>query len=487
MPRQRMGMAVSASMMEYATFAGGAYIFQPSKPAMPITSTNATYQCLESFKSQQVHTSESLLRILKSDIFQPTKPATPVTTKPATPVTTTTNSTHQVPIHIQRGPIVEEFSRQITPWISEVFRVYPGGDYAELHYSVGPLPAKQPNHEVVTRFVSPINSSKAFYSDSNGRSYLKRVVDYRSDWDLNVTDPIAGNYYPLTVGAFIKDKEAQLSVLVDRAAGAASLASGQIEVMLHRKLSSLDGKGVGEPLQERIALGNRTRSLTSTQIHKSPPVSRLKGVGEPLRKSFTPGNRTRSLTVSASFITTLPPNLHPSLPSISQCFCLIPTPQHPPLLLAHFTLFLRPIPCSDERAGEHERRGARGPLIAPLQLVLPRSEERAGEHEGEQGEERVGLGQGSEWRRQHAQRLLTPLQLSFAVETQQSIRAAQGSYTWHYSLSQPSSTSASSTSASSTSSSKPNSASSYSVPPNVAVITMQVTIIVHAGKHCVVL
>ncbi|CAI5987670.1 unnamed protein product [Closterium sp. NIES-65] len=80
----RMGMAVSASMMEYATFAGGAYIFQPSKPAMPITSTNATYQ---------------------------------------------------VPIHIQRGPIVEEFSRQITPWISEVFRVYPGGDYAELHYS----------------------------------------------------------------------------------------------------------------------------------------------------------------------------------------------------------------------------------------------------------------------------------------------------------------------------------------------------------------
>ncbi|CAI6008333.1 unnamed protein product, partial [Closterium sp. NIES-65] len=65
----RMGMAVSASMMEYATFAGGAYIFQPSKPAMPITSTNATYQ---------------------------------------------------VPIHIQRGPIVEEFSRQITPWISEV-------------------------------------------------------------------------------------------------------------------------------------------------------------------------------------------------------------------------------------------------------------------------------------------------------------------------------------------------------------------------------
>ncbi|CAI7870551.1 unnamed protein product [Closterium sp. NIES-54] len=58
---------------------------------------------------------------------------------------------------------------------SQVFRVYPGKDYAELHYSVGPLPSKGHNHEVVTRFVSPINSSRNFYSDSNGRSYLKRV------------------------------------------------------------------------------------------------------------------------------------------------------------------------------------------------------------------------------------------------------------------------------------------------------------------------
>ncbi|CAI7884840.1 unnamed protein product, partial [Closterium sp. NIES-54] len=53
-------------------------------------------------------------------------------------------------------------------------------------------------------------------------------------------------------------------------------------------------------------------------------------------------------------------------------------------------------------------------------------------------------------------------------QTQQSIKAAEGSYTWHYSLSQPPSTSASSTSSSSS-----DSASSYSIPPNVAVISMQ--------------
>ncbi|GJP55162.1 hypothetical protein CLOM_g14142 [Closterium sp. NIES-68] len=305
-----MSMPVNATMMEYASYSGGAYIFEASQPAEPITKRG-----------------------------------------------------FQVPIHIQRGPIVEEFTRKVTPWISEVFRVYPGQDYAELHYSVGPLPAKGRNHEVMARFTAPINSSRTFYSDSNGRSYIKRVVDYRLDWKLQVSDPIGGNYYPLTVGAFIKDKAAQLSVLVDRAAGAASLAAGQLEVMLHRALQSLDGKGVGEPLQESITVEGKTRPLT--------------------------------------VVGALRFGLHAT---------------------------------TDPKEG------------------------------GKQGKEGVGLGRGSEWRRQHAQRLISPLQLAFALQTQESIKAAQGSYTWHYSLSQPSSTSRPT---------NPDSAFSYAVPLNVAVISLQ--------------
>ena len=37
-----------------------------------------------------------------------------------------------------------------------------------------------------------------FYTDSNGREMLKRVRDKRPTWDLQVQEPIAGNYYPLT-------------------------------------------------------------------------------------------------------------------------------------------------------------------------------------------------------------------------------------------------------------------------------------------------
>lgn len=37
-----------------------------------------------------------------------------------------------------------------------------------------------------------------FYTDSNGREMLKRVRDKRPTWNLQVQEPIAGNYYPLT-------------------------------------------------------------------------------------------------------------------------------------------------------------------------------------------------------------------------------------------------------------------------------------------------
>nr|GMC93391.1 alpha-mannosidase-like [Ipomoea batatas] len=42
-------------------------------------------------------------------------------------------------------------------------------------------------------------TDKVFYTDSNGRDFLKRVRDFRSDWPLEVNQPVAGNYYPWTI------------------------------------------------------------------------------------------------------------------------------------------------------------------------------------------------------------------------------------------------------------------------------------------------
>jgi hypothetical protein len=92
---------------------------------------------------------------------------------------------------------------------------------------------------------------------------LRRQRDARPSWPLEVTEPAAGNFYPITSAAAIlgrrrgaggrcgghggggggaegaagcgcEEGALAVSVATDRAQGAASLADGQLEVMLHR-------------------------------------------------------------------------------------------------------------------------------------------------------------------------------------------------------------------------------------------------------------
>ena len=51
---------------------------------------------------------------------------------------------------------------------------------------------------MISRLSSPRPSASAFFSDSNGRDFIQRKRDKRDDWTLNVTDPVAGNYYPVS-------------------------------------------------------------------------------------------------------------------------------------------------------------------------------------------------------------------------------------------------------------------------------------------------
>ncbi|CAI5530282.1 unnamed protein product, partial [Closterium sp. Naga37s-1] len=341
---------------------------------------------------------------------------------PTAEATNPTQRDDRVSIRVQRGPIVEEFSRQVAPWISETFRVYPGCDYAELHYVIGPTPEDSKGHEVVTRFSAPINSNKTFFTDSNGRRYLKRIVDHRADWELTVTDPIAGNFYPVTVGAFIGDGESQLSLLVDRAAGAASLGAGQLEVMLHRALVTVDMKGVGEILNEQIAFnGNNERLMVIGSIRFGLHPGGSTGVAEEEHDEEQPTATTSAVAPADADAATATPH--------------------------------------GRRGAETDGGGGKEEANQGFSEMGRPRERRGGERqEGEGG----GKGQGAEWRRVHAQRLIAPLQLAFAVETKEAIRAAEASHRWRYSISQGERAINSRT---------PKSA--YSLPPNVAVISFQ--------------
>lgn len=106
--------------------------------------------------------------------------------------------------------------------------------------------------EVISRFKTNLTSDAIFYTDSNGRELLKRVRDFRPTWNLDLQEPIAGNYYPITSKILIRDEKnnLELAVLTDRAQGGSSLKDGQIELMVNRICFHDDAFGVGEALKE---------------------------------------------------------------------------------------------------------------------------------------------------------------------------------------------------------------------------------------------
>ncbi|KAG2334143.1 hypothetical protein Bca52824_005323 [Brassica carinata] len=169
----------------------------------------------------------------------------------------------QVPLTVIRGPLVDEVHQQINPWISQVTRVYKGKEHVEVEFIVGNIPIKDGvGKEVVTQISSSLKSDKTFYTDSSGRDYIKRIRDYRSDWKLEVNQPVAGNYYPINHGIYLQDSQKEFSVMVDRAIGGSSIVDGQVELMLHRRLLLDDSRGVAESLNETTCVKDKCTGLT---------------------------------------------------------------------------------------------------------------------------------------------------------------------------------------------------------------------------------
>ncbi|XP_069023708.1 lysosomal alpha-mannosidase [Embiotoca jacksoni] len=147
--------------------------------------------------------------------------------------------------------VVQEVRQRFSPWVSQVVRLYADSRALELEWTVGPLPIDDSlGKEVITRLDTSIQTSKMFYTDSNGREVLQRKKDFRPTWHLNQSEPIAGNYFPINSRAFIRDDEDQLTVVTDRSQGGGSIRNGSLEIMLHRRLLYDDVRGVGEPLNE---------------------------------------------------------------------------------------------------------------------------------------------------------------------------------------------------------------------------------------------
>ncbi|XP_024975832.1 alpha-mannosidase [Cynara cardunculus var. scolymus] len=231
-----------------------------------------------------------------------------------------------VPIKVIRGPLVDEVHQQFSPWIYQVTRLYKDKEHAEFEFIIGPIPTDDGvGKEVITRITADMATNKVLYTDSNGRDFLKRVRDYREDWPLKVTQPVAGNYYPLNLGMFTTDNKTELSVLVDRATGGASINDGQMEIMFHRRMLFDDGRGVGEALDETVCTkttcqglavrgtyymsanhvgsGSRWRRTTGQEIYSSL----LLAFTHEKQDNWKASHSMRSTTMDPNY--TLPPNI----------------------------------------------------------------------------------------------------------------------------------------------------------------------------------
>jgi len=101
-------------------------------------------------------------------------------------------------------------------------------------------------------------ANSTFWTDSNGLEMQKRILNYRPTWDYSGEQNISSNYYPVSSAIVMRDSNTkrQVTVLNERSqGGSADLRKSSIELIQNRRTVKDDGRGVGEPLNERDSEG----------------------------------------------------------------------------------------------------------------------------------------------------------------------------------------------------------------------------------------
>ena len=233
---------------------------------------------------------------------------------------------------VTNNAVTSEARQVFKPWLTQIVRLVQNHRHIEFEWTVGHIPIDDGNgKEIITRFfVDELMSEDTYWTDSNGREFIKRRVNYRPTWNLQVTQPVAGNYYPANIGAYLDDSKSMMYVLNDRSQGVASLHQGQLEFMIHRRLLVDDGRGVGEPLNEtdsitgadgqRIGPGLVITGSHYVFIGESPTLPSIarpfaNRIFQPLHATYSPLSGTvqdyiSSHNVAASYLKTpLPHNV----------------------------------------------------------------------------------------------------------------------------------------------------------------------------------
>nr|XP_013806512.1 PREDICTED: alpha-mannosidase 2x isoform X2 [Apteryx mantelli mantelli] len=142
------------------------------------------------------------------------------------------------------------------------------------------------NKELALRFSTDIESDDTFFTDLNGfqiqpRRYLRKL-------------PLQANFYPMPAMAYIQDMQNRLTLHTAQALGVSSLGSGQLEVILDRRLLQDDNRGLGQGLKDNKRTCNRFRLLLERRTTANKSSSFFSKLASMFKALGFPGIRTGS-------------------------------------------------------------------------------------------------------------------------------------------------------------------------------------------------
>jgi hypothetical protein len=194
-----------------------------------------------------------------------------------------------VNVTLVTGPVVSEARQVFAAWGSQVVRLWANATAQfDTEWTVGPIPVGDGvGKEVISRFTAGgggWDTNATWASDANGREMQVRRRNYRPQYPLNVTEFVAQNYFPVTVGHRTADLATgvTMAVFTDRAQGGGSLVDGALELMVHRRITHDDSRGVLEPLNEPGVDG---KGLIARGVHTVVFSAASAGTGAGPRKA----------------------------------------------------------------------------------------------------------------------------------------------------------------------------------------------------------
>ncbi|XP_068608900.1 alpha-mannosidase 2 [Brachionichthys hirsutus] len=142
-------------------------------------------------------------------------------------------------VRVSRGPVFSDITSYFKHFTHRV-RLYhldgPAGRHLEISNVVDIR--SEVNRELAMRLISNIASGNRFYSDLNGFQMQQRQTLSKL--------PLQANFFPMTSASFLQDSVSRLSLLSAQSQAVASLRSGELEVMLDRRLNQDDNRGLGQ-------------------------------------------------------------------------------------------------------------------------------------------------------------------------------------------------------------------------------------------------